>query len=114
MNDELKARCIRFSVHRSSLTKDSVPERRAARNLFEGFGQLAVGLGFERHVGHRDDAAQVPLAVYDGEAAHLPVAHLPYRLDDAVVRAYRVEVFRHQLLGAHSARVAALRDGAYD
>src|SRR2546423_934982 len=68
------------------LTKDSVPERRAAGNLFEGVGEFAVGLGFERDVGHRDDAAQTTFAVNDGEAAHLLVAHLAYGLDDAVVR----------------------------
>src|ERR1700742_1333471 len=81
----------------NTLSKDSVPERRAARNLFEGVGEFAVGLGFERDVGHRDDAAQVPLAVNDGETAHLLVAHLAYRLDNAVVGADDVQVCRHNL-----------------
>src|SRR5256714_8401731 len=96
------------------LTKDSVPERRAAGNLFEGVGEFAVGLGFERDVGHRDDAAQTTFAVNDGEAAHLLVAHLAYGLDDAVVRADGVQLRRHHLLRAQLPRVQPLGDGADD
>src|SRR5437588_1772635 len=97
-----------FRIQHSSLPKDSVPERRAAGNLFEGVGEFAVGLGFESDVGHRDDAAQVPLAVNDGETTHLLVAHLAYGLDDAVVRADGVQLRRHHILCTQLPRVHAI------
>src|SRR5437763_13670506 len=86
-------------------SKDSVPERRAAGNLFEGVGEFAVGLGFEGDVGHRDDAAQVSIAVDDREAADLLVAHLASRLDDAGVGPHGVQLRRPPLLRAQLARV---------
>src|SRR2546423_1523462 len=103
-----------FRIQHSSLPEDSVPERRAAGNLFEGVGEFAVGLGFEGDVGHRDDAAQVPIAVDDGEAAHLLVAHLAYGLDDAVVGPHGVQLRRHHLLRAQLPRVRPFGDGADD
>src|SRR5437764_1108867 len=98
----------------SALAENSVPERRAAGNLFEGVGEFAVGLGFESDVGHRDDAAQTTFAVNDGEAAHLLVAHLAYGLDDAVVGPHGVQLRRHHLLRAQLPRVQPLGDGADD
>src|SRR5438067_11581221 len=98
----------------SALAENSVPERRAAGNLFEGVGEFAVGLGFESDVCHRDDAAQTSFAVYDGEAAHLLVAHLAYGLDDAVVGPHGVQFRRHHLLCANGARVHPLGYCAYD
>src|SRR6185369_842 len=78
------------------------PERAARRDVFQGLLEILVVVGPVRDVGHRDDAEQAVVAVDDGYAAHLALAHGLDHLRRRLLGRDRFHVGGHHVAGRHA------------
>ena len=95
--------------HPSSLA----PKGASARYFLKRFRDLPLVFHFKGNVGHRNNAREFAVLIYDRNAADLFVAHQSDRFKDEIVGLYRKYLAGHRLTNARIGP-AAVRDRTDD